>query len=62
MVSLRKLIPLGPFMTGPILDWKVTKGCRRPKNQRNHLARALYDNTMDVRRDLDNTSKKRLNN
>ena len=44
----------------PILNWKVTKGFRRPKNLRDHLVRALCHNPMDVRpdRQRDNTSKK----
>ena len=42
--------------TRPIINWKITKGFRRPKNLRDHLVRALCNNPMDVR--LDNTRVK----
>ena len=34
--------------TRTILNWKITKGFRRPKNIRDHLVRALCHNPMDV--------------
>ena len=34
--------------TRSILNWKITKGFRRPKNLRDHLVRALCRNPMDV--------------
>ena len=34
--------------TRSILNWKITKGFRRPKNLRDHLVRALCKNPMDV--------------
>ena len=37
--------------TRPILNWKITKGFRRPKNLRDHLVRALCINPMDVQQD-----------
>ena len=44
----------------PIINWKITKGCRRPKNLWDHLVRALCNNPMDVRPDNTrvNTNKK----
>ena len=47
-------------ITRPIINWRITKGFRRPKDLRDHLVRALCNNPMAVRPDSTwvNTTKK----
>ena len=45
--------------TRSILNWKITKGFRRPKNLRDHLVRALCHNPMDVPKPPENQAPKK---